>query len=345
MRSSLSASFGLALACLVFVLPARAAVLCANSVPSLIAALDNAEANSEDDEIRIVEGTYLLGAALTLSIHEAFAVALSGRWNAGCAVQDGGSSTLDGQGMSRILYAFSDAASDLSITDLVFANGHNGAATAGGGLSIETSGRDVLIERNLFFGNEDLASAGAARIAVSTSDSFVTFRNNVVIGNTAPEASGVAVNASIGQAYVTGNTIVANVATLPGALCGGLCIAGGSDFTVSNNILWDNDAGDIHIGNTGDALLLHNDIGTMTGQPPSAGSTGNLSVEPGFAPGFLNLRLAPDSPLVDAGTPAAPGGLGLFDYARASRIQGTTVDIGAFETDVIFRDGFENVSL
>lgn len=343
MRSVLCASGCLTVACLCLASPSPAAVFCADTESSLIAALDAAETNGEDDEIRIVEGTYLLGSALTLSIHEAFAVALSGRWNAGCDAQTGASTTLDGQDASRILYAFSDVDSALTISDLVFSNGRNGAGIAGGGLSIETSGRNVLIERNLFFGNEDLGSAGAARIAVSTSNSVVTLRNNIVIGNTAPEAGGIAVNASIGQAYVTGNTIVANAATLPGALCGGLCILGGSDFTVANNILWINDGGDLHLGNTGDALLLFNDIGASSGNPPSPGSGGNLSIDPGFAPGLLNTRLAPDSPLVDAGLFDAPGGIGSLDYARAPRVQGEAVDIGAFETDVLFRDGFEGI--
>jgi hypothetical protein len=65
-------------------------------------------------------------------------------------------------------------------------------------------------------------------------------------------------------------------------------------------------------------------------------------VDPGFAPGPLNLRLSADSPLVDAGLDAAPGGIGAFDVAGAARVHGAHVDIGAYETiDSIFADGFE----
>lgn len=322
--------------------PAGAAVSCVDTPAALAAALEGAEANGEDDDIRIVAGSYTLPAALVHSTHEAFALVLSGRWNAGCSVRVPGATTLDGGGTHRALLVSSDATGDLAITDIVFTGGWNDAATAGGALAIETASRDVLVERNVFFDNEDTHQGGAARIAVSTSNSLVTVRNNVVLGNNAPEAAGLVIIAGIGDAYVVNNTIVANMTSIAGALCGGLCIFGGSDFTLSNNILWNNPAGDLHIGNTGAATLLQNDVGTISGGSPGPGSAGNLDVDPGFAPGPLNLRLAADSPLVDAGLDAAPGGTGAFDIARAARVQGVHVDIGAYETsDALFADGFE----
>lgn len=322
--------------------PAGAAVSCVDTPAALAAALDGAEANGEHDDIRIVAGSYALPATLVHSTHEAFALVLSGRWNADCSGRGSGATTLDGGGSQRVLLVSSDATGDLVLTDLVFTGGWNDAATAGGALAIETASRDVLIERNVFFDNEDTHQGGAARIAVSTSNSLVTVRNNVVLGNRAPEAAGLVINAGIGEAYVVNNTIVANTTTIAGALCGGLCIAGGSDYTLGNNILWNNPAGDLHIGNTGSATLLHNDVGTISGGAPGPGSSGNLDVDPGFAPGPLNLRLAADSPLVDAGLDAAPGGVGALDIAGAARVQGAHVDMGAYETtDSIFADGFE----
>lgn len=337
------------IACLAIVLAtllphaARAALVCVDTPAALATALESAEANGEDDDIRIVAGSYALPATLVHSTHEAFALVLSGGWNAGCTARGAAFTTLDGGGSHRVLHVSSDATGDLAITDILFSGGWNDAAIAGGALAIETSSRDVLIERNVFAGNEDTHQGGAARIAVSTSNSLVTVRNNVVLGNSAPEAAGLVINASIGDAYVVNNTIVANTTSIAGALCGGLCISGGSDFTLSNNILWSNPAGDLHIGNTGAATLLHNDIGSIGGGSPGPGSTGNLDVDPGFAPGLLNLRLAADSPLVDAGLDSAPGGVGPFDLGGAVRVQGAHVDIGAYETDdSIFDDGFES---
>lgn len=320
----------------------RAAVHCVDTPATLAVALDAAEANGEDDDVRIVAGSYELPAALVHSTHEAFALMLSGGWNAGCRGRGAGFTTLDGGGTHRVLHVSSDATGDLAITDILFSGGWNDAAIAGGALAIETASRDVLIERNVFVGNVDTHQGGAARIAVSTSNSLVTVRNNVVLGNSAPEAAGLVINASLGEAYVVNNTVVANTTSIAGALCGGLCISGGSDYTLGNNILWNNPAGDLYIGNTGTATLLHNDVGTISGGSPGPGSAGNLDVDPDFAPGLLNLRLAPDSPLVDAGLDSAPGGIGPFDLTGAARLQGAHVDIGAYETaDSIFADGFE----
>ena len=322
--------------------PALAALACVDTPAALAAALDGAEANGEDDDVRIVAGVYDLPATLVHSTHETFALTISGGWNAGCTARGTGFTSLDGGGTHRVLHVLSDATADLAITDILFSGGWNDAAAAGGALAIETASRDVRVERNVFVGNQDTHQGGAARIAVSTSDSLVIVRNNVVLGNSAPEAAGLVVNASLGEAYVVNNTIVANTTSIAGALCGGLCISGGSDFTLGNNILWDNPAGDLFIGNTGTATLLHNDVGTISGGAPGPGSAGNLDVDPGFAPGLLNLRLAADSPLVDAGLDNAPGGIGPFDIAGATRLQGAHVDMGAYETaDSIFENGFE----
>src|SRR5690606_12952026 len=133
---------------------------------------------------------------------EAFALRLSGGWAAGCSARAGAATTLDGGGSHRVLQVSSDATGGLEITDLVFSGGWNDAATAGGALAIETASRNVLIERNLFAGNDDTHQGGAARIAVSTADSVVRLRNNVVIGNSAPEGAGLVVHAGIGEAFV-----------------------------------------------------------------------------------------------------------------------------------------------
>ena len=62
-----------------------------------------------------------------------------------------------------------------------------------------------------------------------------------------------------------------------------------------NNILWSNEGGDLYLYGTGAQLLLHNDIGVLGGTPPDPDSEGNVSVDPGFAPGLLTFSLAPDS--------------------------------------------------
>jgi len=62
---------------------------------------------------------------------------------------------------------------------------------------------------------------------------------------------------------------------------------------------------------------------------------------PQFASGLLNFRLAPDSPLVNRGFDLSSGDIGAWDLAGGERLQGVHVDIGAYESDVLLRDGFD----
>ena len=318
--------------------PVSAATHCVADAQALRNSLVTAAANGEADDIRVVAGSHLLSSTLFFSTHEAFALSLSGRWNAACTAQDGGTTMLDGQNLTRILYVNSDAASDLVLTDLYFTRASDRA------LLIETSGLNVLVERNLFVGNRSTSDGAGARIAVSTANSVLVVRNNIVFGNTAREGAGLVVNAGIGVARINGNTVVANTSTIAGALCGGLCIAGGSDFTLSNNILWGNGGADLHNATTALTRLFCNDTGSLSGTLPDIGGSGNLSIAPGFAPGLLNFRLDPGSPLVNAGCTAF-GGAGELDVARDPRRQGRALDIGAYESDVILSAGFDPAAL
>lgn len=314
--------------------PAPAAVYCVADVPTLRSSLIAAAGNGEADEVRVVAGNYLLSTSLLFSTHEAFGLTLSGRWNAACTAQDGGTSLLDGQNQTRILYVNSDATGDLVLTDFYFTRASDRA------LLIETSGRNVLVERNLFINNTSTSDGGGARVAVSTSNSLLVVRNNIVFANTARDGAGLVVVAGIGLAHINGNTVIGNTATIAGALCGGLCISGASDFSLSNNILWANNGADLYNATTALTRLYCNDVGTLGGTLPDIGGMGNMSVDPRFAPGLLNLRLDPASPLVNAGCTAF-GGAGDLDAARDLRHQGRALDIGAYETDVILRTGFE----
>ena len=79
--------------------------------------------------------------------------------------------------------------------------------------------------------------------------------------------------------------------------------------------------------------------------PRPSKSSPRRDVDPQFAPcpGFLcfNFELSPQSPLVDAGDDTTPGGLTAIDLAGKPRVLGAHVDIGAYENEVIFVDGFE----
>lgn len=319
----------------------RAAVFCADSVADIVAAMDTAKANGEDDEIRIVAGTYPLEQPLRLgnTETEAFAIAFSGRWNADCSEPSAGlASTLSGRNQNPIMHLSLGSDVDLALTDLAFASGLVPFDYSGGALHIQ-GGRIVRIERVQVYANTVENDDSPLTIATGGAGSRLGLRNSLVFHNTARRETGASLSSSSGEAYVTGNTITANASSIP-CPCSALNYAGTSAWTVANNNIWGNQGGDVFI-NPLNAIHLHNNIGMLTagGNPPGAGSSGDLSVDPLFTDD--GVRLQPISPLVNAGFAQVPDGLGDLDGGRGERWVGASVDIGAFETDVLFRDGFD----
>ena len=86
--------------------------------------------------------------------------------------------------------------------------------------------------------------------------------------------------------------------------------------------------------------MEHNDIGTLLGTP-DPGSVNNLSVDPGFVGGG-DYHLVDGSPAINVGWNFPAGGLPVQDLEGAPRIQGSVVDLGAYESPVLFVDGFDD---
>lgn len=319
----------------------RAAVFCAASVSEIVAAMDTAKANGENDEIRIVAGNYPLEQPLRLGNveTEAFALAFSGRWNADCSEPSaGGASTLSGRNANPIMALSLGPQVDVSLTDLAFTGGFVSFNDSGGALHVQ-GGRIVRIERVQVYANTLENDDSPLTIVTGGAVSRLSLRNSLVFHNTARRETGVAIASSQGEAHVTGNTITANESSVP-CPCSALNYAGTSAWTVSNNNIWGNEGGDVLV-NPANAVHLHNNIGVlaMGSNPPGPGSSGDLGVDPLF--GDDGVHLLPSSPLVNAGFADAPDGLGDLDGGRGERLVGAGVDIGAFETDVLFRDGFD----
>jgi hypothetical protein len=182
----------------------------------------------------------------------------------------------------------------------------NVASTFGGGLSAGGSGT-MRIDNNLFFVNEAEGAFGAAALTANDAVAYVV--NNTVIGN---EAASIA---------------------------GGLRFAGSSPLELANNILWANSDLDL-IVQGGTHNRYHNNIGALSAPPPGV-VTGEITTDPEFQPGLLNFDPRPGGALFNGGDPAPPGSLASSDLLGRPRVDAGRVDIGAYEAEVLFYDGFD----
>jgi predicted outer membrane repeat protein len=316
--------------------PAYAATACVNTPLQLALVLIAAESNGEDDLIKVEVGTYLLGGELDYitAPTETHDLTVFGGWAPGClALASSGSSVLDGQHAARALYVVVGTNSRVNIRNLTFQNG-NPAQYAGGASYMSGSTNSILdVESSIFINNQCATTIGGA---IYMSAGGIYLKNSLFIANSGNSTVYIA------NGYLTelnNNTIVGN--QLPNHVGPGaalLLAGGGQYYYLSNNILWNNEGIDLY-DQSGIANFYNNDIGVKGGLPPAAESNG-LSVDPDFD-GFFSVVPAPGSPLVNAGLDSPLGGIGGTDLAGNTRLVGKHVDIGAYETDVLFRGLFE----
>lgn len=317
-----------------------ALVLCADSIAGIEFSLAVAEDNGQDDDIRLVSGTYSLNAPLSFTSFEGRGLSISGGWNANCSAQTNSATVLDGQGKLKQLTIYQSTYSSLAtvrVQGITFSDGLAVVGSYGGALWIHGPS-SVVIDLNRFYFNR--AEDGAGAVYLSSKGS-IYLRNNLFFGNRANHDAGAWLD-SISPVYIVSNTFVANTSDTAqdaGALY--VLVNATTRVAVSDNILWNNNANgaaDMRIENA-HALLYNNDIGTWAGSSAALGSGANLSVDPHFAScgGFIcfNFDLAANSPLLNAGRDSPPGGLTSTDLSRGPRIVGAHVDIGAYERDAI----------
>jgi hypothetical protein len=320
---------------------AQAAISCVTNPAQLASALTAAQSNGEDDVIYLVVGNYLLSSELqyNAAVDETYKLSIIGGIAPGCAsgYASSGSSVLDGQDMVRQLYI--SAKGEVDIGRITFVQG-NPALYFGGALNLATApDADIYVFANQFVSNNTAAGAAGGAVYLSTSGQGDIFLwSNLMLANSGSGAGAAYINGNH-NTYVTGNTILANQLINHSGL-GGLDLAGTGHYWISNNILWNNEGNDVYDQN-GHVDYANNDIGLKDGFTPLSESN-DLSVDPDFNGGFLSVSLAPASPLVNAGLDNPPGGVGgCCDPLGGPRWVGKHVDIGAFESDVLFRGGFQ----
>jgi hypothetical protein len=340
---------------------AEASVHCVQDEAGLAAALASAADNGQHDEIRLRRGSYEASQPgqfeyITNNI-EPFDLDVSGDWNSNCSQQgDNPSMTvISGNDVSRGLKMLANSeGADLSVRLLTFIAGVSAAqGEMGGGLHIgvaDISHSSIIrVERNLFFANEAYLSGG---LSVS-GGAFQQVINNVFVANTAQRSSAASMvcRHAIGSDDHPGfgafanNTIVFNEYAAPDAQtvyvkCGGGAVVANNNFDGNSGSL--DLVFDALADQAGPFTLRNNNI---HGHTPADVDENNIEVVPEYQSGFLDFTPVRSSPLVDAGI--TPGGalafwyLTDFDFKASPREVGAHVDIGAFENEKIFVDGFE----
>ena len=355
----------------IFPRESHAATLCVGSADALTAALATAEANGEDNEIRIRAGVYeapVAGFHIDLfEGHHSLSVT-GGFTDESCAerTQAASATVLDGRGAVRPLTietsrssGIADPDHGITVARLTFQHGRDAIV---GALKISDSGPIyggiITVEGNAFLDNgadSGVLEGGPALLAATDGPDFaggtgLFIRNNLFARNIGPNAPAVFVY-SDNHADVSNNTFVDNVATdttLDERVTFASFTFSGIDF--SNNVFRGNNAAstpatfDLQATNRTD--LSDNAIAAVAGTPRS--ESGTIAADPRFVDAAHgNYRLADDSPLIDAGTDAPAGGAAESDLDGVARLQGAHLDIGAYElgapvsADAIFADGFD----
>jgi predicted outer membrane repeat protein len=206
-------------------------------------------------------------------------------------------------------------------------------STSADGGAVWKSSSPMTITRSLFVGNGANGLGGAMYVAGSTAD----IRDSILNGNTAGNTGSATYNQEATSLTLVNVTAVQNV--------GGTALTGDGSRTATSCIIWNNTSGQIDAATVSYSMVESGFAGSGNIDPPG----GPSFVDPVGADGFAgtlddDLRLAADSPAIDAGDSAAVLLGDPVDYDGLSRglddpdtadtgqaVLGVVVDMGAFE--------------
>lgn len=324
--------------------PGRAAEFCVRSGAELAAALAASENNGEDDVIKLAVGSYAhpQGFSAALGNHES--LILVGGWT----LQDGDChvqlpraelSVLDGQHQRPVLiFTTAPDGGDLVVGNLTIERGPHVAGVGGLGVygSAEYAG-NVLLERIAVLDNRAIpiyiVSSGTIRVrgALVADNQYASTGIHLVqwgLADVSIVNSTVANNRSSSASYDAVKVSKFEAAPLA---------------TVSNSILQGNlsGSGQRDLYSMPYSILFRNTIIQSSLYAPNGTDLLKGQAASFMVPALGDYRLRPGSLGLDAGLDDPDGGLPLFDLHGAPRKVGLKPDLGAFETEHSFLDGFE----
>ena len=349
----------------------KAATFCVDSSDALTAALATAEANGEDNDIRLRAGAYevpdagfhidLLEGHHSLSVTGGFTDdACTERTHAASAT------VLDGRDAVRPLTietsrssGIADPAHGITVGGLTFQHGSDALVSA---LKISDSGPIyggiITVEGNAFLDNgaaTGVLEGGPALLAATDGPDFaggtgLFVRNNLFARNAGPNAPAVFVYSN-NHIDVSNNTFVDNVVDRHDARrARDVRIVHVQRHRFQQQRVQRQQSGrrvrDVrparHQRHRSRRQRDRRDVRTRRAAKP-----GRSTADPRFVDAAHgDYRLAADSPLIDAGTDTPAGGIAEFDLDGVARIEGAHIDIGAYErtpvnAEQIFADGFD----
>ncbi len=337
--------------------PAHAVTYCVEDATELQLVLDAVMSNGTDDIIRVEAGIYRATSPDGFTAYDfntdSTDLEISGGWTSDCALRLPNSrSTIDGEferpGLNIV--GTTDVGGRVVVRNLNFMRGLSLNGNVAGGLTINR-GFDIVVESNAFTDNTVRSTSGAASGGLyALSEGSLTVRNNLFARNDAEQPSSAAAGAASLYCYGTGgatasfinNTVHDNTADVGAASdIGGVRVSGlvNCPWSVANNHLRGNAGIDFALAISG-ISLRNNNLGVTGGSEIPASSSGNIDLAPQFVSN-TNLRPKRSSPLVDAGLNAPTGGLPGASFDGGPRVVGGRVDIGAYELDELFVNGFD----
>lgn len=324
----------------------QATVFCVNTSSGLVDALLSAAASGEDDEIRLMFGTYTVPDpdGFIYQSSTTGGLAISGGW--GPPSQDKpvcdsrkdnpNITVLDGQFAHQgLVVEAGSETGDIVIENMTIRQGRT--ATRGGGLSIPSfapaTSASLSIRSMVMVDNEsDIEAAG---LLVNLVSGHLLLDNSVLFGNAAGVQSAAASLVLNGESATIANLSIVgqNNGTADRAA---LRIEGTTPTLLINTVFHDNTDADLELAHA-EVSLLGNFINQHIGDPPLL-EDGTLSGNPTLGTGTYGLGPFIGSVLIDSGF-QTPQVLPTRDADGNIRLIGE-IDRGAYEAQ-IYADGVE----
>jgi hypothetical protein len=224
---------------------------CVNTATELQTALARAANNGENDDIRIVQGTYV--GNFVYSGNESDNLIIKGGYGKNCSsrVIKPSNTVLDGNGMGATLVLSVEQVVYWLIDGITVRNGK--ASNAGGGFYMRTSGGSVTVSNSIIERNMTINDGGG----IYVKSGVVTFTNNTITNNTASSdgGGGYIETPYYGVVTFTNNIITGNTSFF----CGGVYVhAPYGTVTFTNNAITNNTFA------TGNGINIHAPKGIVT---------------------------------------------------------------------------------